>query len=178
MIIALTLTSLLLAAQPAALPPRNPSLIRRGEAMAKINDALNGMLERHGYEPPRADKLMAVIALNGYCDLDGPSVTTSVSAYKDVKPNHPQFDAIQSMVERYGAQPGEKADTFTTDDYFDLNATVRCLPGGGRYLTSQQASKLLGGGNTPSTLRLSREQFDRLLASAVKAADADIAGTP
>lgn len=178
MIIALTLTSLLLAAQPAALPPRNPALIRRGEAVAKINEALNGLLERHGYEAARGDRLMAVIAMPGYCDLDGPTQTTSVSAYRDLKPDHPQFDAIQSMVERYGAQPGEKADTFTTDDYFDLNATVRCLPGGGRYLTAMQASKLLGGGNTPSTLRLSRDQFDRLLAYAVKAADADITGKP
>lgn len=30
----------------------------------------------------------------------------------------------------------------------------------------------------PSTLRLSREQFDRLLAHTVKAADAEIAGKP
>ncbi len=178
MIIALALTSLLMAAQPAALPPRNPALIRRGEAVAKINEALNGLMERHAYEPARADRLMAVIALPGYCDLDGPSQTTSVSAYRDVKPDHPQFDAIQSMVERYGAQPGEAANTFTTDDYFDLNAAVRCLPGGGRYLTGPRAGQLLGGGNKPSTLRLSRDQFDRLLAYAVKAADADIAGKP
>ena len=177
MIIALTLTSLLLAAQPAALPPRNPALIRRGEAVAKINEALNGLMERHSADPARADRLMGLLFDVGECDLDGPSLTTSVSAYRDLQRDHPQFDAIQSMVERYGAQPGEKADTFTTDDYFDLNAAVRCLPGGGRYLTGLRASELLGGG-MPSTLRLSRDQFDRLLAHAVKAADAEIASKP
>lgn len=178
MIIAVTLTLYLQAAQPSALPPRNPALIRRGEAVAKINEAFDGLAERHGADPAREDRLVAVLFTPGHCDLDGPSQTTSVAAYRDIKPGHPQFDAIQSMVERYGAQPGETADTFTTDDYFDLNAAVRCLPGGGRYMTGRRAAELLGGGNTPSNMRLSREQFERLLAFAVKAADAEIAGKP
>lgn len=178
MLIALTLTSLLLAAQPSAPPPRNPALIHRGEAVAKINDALNALTERHDTDPARLDALMTVLSAASECDLDGPSQTTSVTAYKDLKPGHPQFDAIQSMVERYGAQPGETADTFTTDDYFDLNAAVRCLPGAGRYLPGRRASELLGGGNTPSNMRLSREQFERLLTFTVQAADAEIAGTP